>query len=146
VLDIPWCSPCRAEVAGGINIDFDQGGPVKRINLEHGVYGPRAEEIGVHAWLVEAADELEGLAAKVRAAAVALAEADAPRAVALALMGDGLPATWNANQDAVEVRDLDPVKARKLAEGHHWIFKGPGFTPGEWKVMRAKDAEAKARG
>lgn len=75
--------------------------------------------------------------------AVALAEADAPRAVALALMGDGLPAKWNANQEAVEIRDLDPAKARKLAEDHHWIFKGPDFTPSEWKKMRVKDAAAK---
>ena len=137
----PWCSPCRAEVAGGVNIDFEQGGPVKRI--EHGVYGPRAEEMGASAWLAEAADDLEGLAVKLRVAAAALADADAPRAVALALMGDGLPAKWNDNTEAVEIRDLDPVKARKLVDDHGWIFKGPDFIPSEWKKMRAKDAAAR---
>lgn len=139
-LEGPWCSPCRAEVAGGIDIDLDQGGPVKR--LEHGVYGPRAEDLGIQAWLDEAADDLEGLAAKCRAAAVALSNADAPRAMALALMGESLPAKWNGTKEAVEVRGLDPTAARQLAIDHGWILKGPGFTPGEWEDYRKKDAEA----
>lgn len=134
----PWCSPCRAEVAGGVDIDLDQGGPVKV--LSHGLHGPRAVELGGPVWLEEAASDLESLARKLRAAASAISAADAPRALALGMMGEGLPAEWNERKEAVEIRGLEPALARKLAEDYGWILKGPGFTPTEWEQMRAKDA------
>lgn len=134
----PWCSPCRAEVAGGVDIDLDQGGPVKV--LSHGLHGPRAAELGGPQWLVDSAESLEGLAGRLREVAAALSLADAPRAMAMAVMGEGLPAAWNDRKEAVEIRGLDPAVARQLALDHDWILKGPGFTPTEWEQMRAKEA------